>query len=83
MPHYHLNIRNDTELDEDTDGAIYPSPGDARNEAILSARQIMGERIRFGEPLRKSRFEITDADGQVVLVMTFEEALVGIFWLSE
>jgi hypothetical protein len=57
--------------------------GRAKCRIITLTSEIMGERIRFGEPLRKSRFEITDEDGQLVLVMSFEEALVGIFWSSE
>jgi hypothetical protein len=82
MPRYYLNIRNDWELDEDADadGGVYSSLVEAHDEAILSARQIMSECIRFGKPLRRSRFEIVDEDGRVALVMPFEEALVGVWW---
>jgi hypothetical protein len=59
----------------DPDGHEFPDTAAARREAILSAREIVADRLRHGDPVIFGRFEIADAAGQLLDNVTFKEAL--------
>jgi hypothetical protein len=76
MPRFYLHVRKSDILVEDFAGGDFLTAEAARDEAIVAAREIMGEQIRRGElPEPDNRFEITDSDGHLVLTVSFREAL--------
>ena len=77
MPIFYSHIQSDGIYMTDPEGGEYPSLDAARQDAVLSARHIIGEAMKSGAPLRfalKRTFEITDEDGQQVAVLPFAEA---------
>ena len=75
MPHFYLHHRDGETLLKDPDGREFRSLGEARLEAILSARELMSARVLAGRKPNHGRFEIADASNNVVLVVWFEEAI--------
>jgi hypothetical protein len=74
MPLFYFHLRNGEELQEDTNGEDFGSLTAAREEAILSAREIMSERVASGKKPNGSRFEIADDTGRHVLTVPFQDA---------
>jgi hypothetical protein len=70
-----LNMIYDNELVPDPDGDEFPNIAEAKREAILSARQIVGDGLRHGGPVIFGRFEITNEAGKILDNVTFKEAL--------
>ena len=75
MPQLYFNIRHRDEVVEDPGGAEYPSLTEARLDAIKSARELMAEGILAGKLSRQRTFDITDASGNIVLVVPFADAI--------
>lgn len=75
MPRYFFHIRHGDSLLLDSEGADFPSPELAREEAISSAREILAQRIRQGDPLEAESFEITTENGEVVSTVPFRLAI--------
>jgi hypothetical protein len=73
---YHLNIRTDGQLAVDHEGADYVSLNAAKAEALLGAREIVAERLKWGKPYADGDgIELTDADGLVVHTVLFSALL--------
>jgi hypothetical protein len=72
---YFLNQVHRGECIIDDEGECFPDLEAVKNEVIVSAREIMAERLRNGDDLNHSRFEVQDERGQVVLVLPFSEAI--------
>ena len=49
MQRYYFHIRKGDTLEEDIEGAEFPSPYAAREEAIQAAREILAERVLTGQ----------------------------------
>ena len=77
MPHFYLHLRDGERLLKDPDGREFPSLDEARIEAMLSARELISARVLAGRKPNHSKFEITDASDNVVLIVWFEEAISG------
>lgn len=75
MPKFYLHIEQSRGRVEDREGAEYRDLDAARVEAIESAREIMSERVRKGEPANHSRFVIMDEAGRTLDVVPFETAI--------
>ena len=75
MPRFYLHLRQGETLLKDPDGREYRSLDEARAEAVLSARELMSARVLAGRNPNHSRFEIADANDNVVLLVWFEEAI--------
>ena len=76
MPRFYLNVRQDETLVKDPEGSDFSSLDEARAEALLSARELMSARVLAGRKANHSKFEITDDNGNVVMVVWFEEAII-------
>jgi hypothetical protein len=73
MPRYFLDIVNTI---EDPDGADFADLAAARQEATLSARDLISQDIKEGQPLSlKRRIDIRDENGQVLDSVIFSEAV--------
>ncbi len=74
MPHYFFHQRGPDSYIADEEGRDLPNIEAVRAGAISAARDILVERIRSGHT-GFQKFEITDAHGDVVLMLDFKEAL--------
>ncbi|MFK0335371.1 DUF6894 family protein [Rhizobium sp. NPDC090275] len=72
---YFLNIRDGEELLVDPDGSELETVELAIEEAKASARDLMAEKLRAGEPVNGQSFEISDAHGTVVATVKFRDVL--------
>ncbi|MGF6178955.1 DUF6894 family protein [Ensifer sp. 4252] len=71
MTRYFFHIRYGDSLVLDPEGAEFPSIDLAREEAVSSAREILAQRVKQGDPLEAESFEITTEDGQVMSTVPF------------
>jgi hypothetical protein len=74
MPRFYFNLRTSKEFLEDAEGQEYETITAAREEAILSAREILSSRVSSGKFPNSSRFEIMDESGRLVLTVPFQDA---------
>lgn len=75
MPRFFFHIRDGAKLIEDPDGSDLPDLAAAREEASQSARAILAEKLKAGEVLDGQRFEITNAEGVVLVILPFKDIL--------
>ena len=75
MPRYYLHIRDHEGLREDPEGSEFADIGEAHDEALEAARELLADKILANDIIDGSRFEITDENGVVQLVAPFRSAL--------
>ena len=75
MPRFYLHIRDGNSLIEDPDGSDLPDLAAAQDEAIISAREILAERLKHGEILNGQCFEIVDENGELRAVVPLKDAM--------
>lgn len=75
MTQYFFHIRDGGVLIEDPDGGNFQSIEEARSEAILSARDLLADRLRSGGILDGQTIEITTSNGFVVAVVPLKDAI--------
>ncbi|MEE7489373.1 DUF6894 family protein [Methylobacterium oryzae] len=75
MPHFYLHIRDGQWLVEDLDGTDLPDLDAARTEAERSARALLEIQQVDGAVLAGQSFEIADASGQVLAVVSLKDVL--------
>lgn len=76
LARYFFNIRSGEVLNKDPEGEEHETLASAENEAILSAREIMGEAVKSGRSPAKGRvFELTDVAGQILSSIAFDGVL--------
>lgn len=77
MPMYFLDVVADGKRAEDLEGEDYSSVEDARAEARLAIREIVGNDVREGKRLGlERRIDIRDAQGQIVASIAFTDVVV-------
>jgi hypothetical protein len=74
----YFHVRERGSFIEDDQGADFESLEQAREEAIVSAREMMAERIITGRPINDVVFEISDESGKVMLSFPWDDALVRV-----
>nr|WP_222333080.1 hypothetical protein [Rhizobium leguminosarum] len=75
LPRYFFHVRRNDVFEEDSEGIDLASPELACEEATLSAREIVAERIRTGDPADGGAFEIMTEDGALVATVPFRSAI--------
>ncbi|KQQ38817.1 hypothetical protein ASG19_07365 [Rhizobium sp. Leaf306] len=76
MPRYFFNIRSGDVLNKDPEGEEHDTLASAENEAIQSAREIMGEAVKSGRSNAKGKvYELPDVAGQVLSSIAFTDVL--------
>jgi hypothetical protein len=76
MPLYFFHIKEGDDVLHDTEGVDHPDLEAARAEAIESIRQIVGDAVMFGSPLRLDReMLVVDDAGDTLLKFTFNEVV--------
>ena len=76
MSLYFFHIKEGDEVLHDEEGVDHPDLEAARAEAIESIRQIVGDAVMFGSPLRLDReMHVADDAGDTLLKLTFREVV--------
>ena len=77
MARYFFHHQKSDQLLEDEEGEEFPSLERVREEAVLSAREIIAEAAKQGRDATKDSFSIADDLGQTVLVLQFADVLTS------
>lgn len=75
MPRYYFDIKSNEDFVEDPEGVELKGDGEAREEAIDAAREILAERVRKGEVIDGHVFDVRDDDGTKVFTLPFRDVL--------
>ena len=75
MPRFFIDLRDQTGLIRDEEGAIYDHIEDALDEAKASARDLVRQYMDNRIPLSTSCVEIRDTQGRTVATLTVAEVL--------
>jgi hypothetical protein len=75
MPRYFFHRRSASNYVEDLEGEELANIDDARDEAVMAAREIMSEEVLNGIAPDGSQFEIADDSGIVLAIIKFQSAL--------
>ncbi len=74
MARFYFHIRKGEALLEDDEGLDLPDLNAAREQALLSAREVVADAVKFGRPAPDC-FVITDESGHEVASLSFKEAV--------
>jgi hypothetical protein len=66
MPRYFFHVREGNTLNRDEEGQELPDAEAARQEAISTSREMLGEKLLHGGSLNHRTIEIADETGHVV-----------------
>jgi hypothetical protein len=75
MARYYLHINNGGGYSEDTEGQELADLGAARTAAIEGVRSLLSEEARQGQLDLSGTIEIADADGNILLIVPFSDAV--------
>jgi hypothetical protein len=79
MPRYSFNIRFDGSIIEDEEGLELAGLDAAREEAVLSARSLVLEELRSGNPIGPTDgIAVSDETGHVLLTILFTEVALNV-----
>jgi hypothetical protein len=66
MPRYFFHVREGSSFHRDEEGQELPDAEAARQEAVNTSREMLGEKLLHGGPLNHRTIEIADETGHVV-----------------
>ncbi|MDB5556177.1 MAG: hypothetical protein JWL86_6161 [Rhizobium sp.] len=75
MPRFYFNVRDGDTLIADREGVEMPGKSAAAEEARQAARDLLAERVKFGEPLESRQFEVVNDNGETILTLPFRSVL--------
>jgi hypothetical protein len=75
MARFYFHLQTDGSLLQDSDGTDLPHPEAARQEAILAARDILGNAIKAGREKVPEAFVIADESGRKIAVVPLSAVL--------
>jgi hypothetical protein len=75
MPRYYFHVLKNGLLEKDLEGADFPSPEAAREEALTAAREMLAELLLADQVIDGASFEITDDAGVVVDRIPFRSVI--------
>lgn len=75
MSRFFFNMREGDCLVKDPDGSELPNVEAAKEEARISARHLLAEKLRAGEVIDGQCFEITDEAGELRAVIRMKDVL--------
>jgi hypothetical protein len=76
MPKFYFHVMRGTKRTRDIEGANLPDIEAAIDEATTASRELVANALLKGEAVTDGAFEITDADGMVLLTLPFPTAQV-------
>jgi hypothetical protein len=75
MSRFYFHIRDGEGLVPDEEGMDLLDLEAAKNEAVISAREIMANNLRSGRPLNGQWFEIVNEAGDIVATVKFKDVI--------
>ena len=70
MPKYFFHLHTENSIETDSVGVEFPSLEEAVSDALRARREyLQDERIDDPREERRCRFEITDQDGKIVMMV--------------
>jgi hypothetical protein len=75
MARYHFHLHECGTIIRDEEGLKKPDLDSVREQALRSAREIMGGEIKSGKLCLGCHIEVQDEAGQVVLVVPLKDAV--------
>jgi len=78
MPYLYLHLREGDDLIEDPDGSDFPDLAAAELAALAGLRDIVGESLKWGQPVKTRAIVIADATGNPLATVTLPDAMKGI-----
>jgi len=75
MGRFYFHLQADDQIVPDDEGADLPDLSAAEHEAILAAREILGEAIKSGRPEVSKAFVIADEEGRALAIVPFTAVL--------
>jgi hypothetical protein len=75
MPRFYFNVITADGKREDFEGSDLPSLDEARLEALKDARSLMSEAILLGDDISSRRMEICNEAGEILLTVSFLDAI--------
>lgn len=73
--HFFFNVRSEFQNDVDKEGIELADLAAAREEATRSAREMVAEIVRNDERIDGMRYEIADAEGQILETIWFRDVI--------
>jgi hypothetical protein len=74
MPHYYLHQRNEIYV-PDEEGEDFADLAEARQKALVGARSILSEEVKYGSLDLRGAIEIADDSGAIVEIVPFQETI--------
>src|SRR5258707_9936453 len=71
MGRFYFHLQADDQIVPDDEGVDLPDLSAAEHEAILAAREILGEAIKSGRPEVSKAFVIADEEGRALAIVPF------------
>lgn len=75
MPRFYFHVRDGDTLITDQEGVEMPGNAAAAEEARQAARDLLAERVKYGEPLEARHFEVVNDNGETILTLPFRSVL--------
>jgi hypothetical protein len=76
VPLFFFHIRRQDDFEADVEGMTFDTLNDALSDATDSLREIVAEELRAGRPIDIVGIEIADTKGEVIKVVTVEDAVL-------
>ena len=75
MTQFFFHVRDGEDYLQDEEGVDLPDLDTAQHEAVLAAREMISEMVLKGQIIDGQTFEIADADGRILTVVSFKSAI--------
>ena len=75
MPYLYMHIQSGDCFCKDLYGEVYATLDDARQEALLGARDIMSDKVLRGQDPYQGHVIIADDAGRTLMVVPFRDAV--------
>jgi hypothetical protein len=75
MPRFYFNVRDGDTLIADQEGVEMPGKSAAVEEATQAARDLLAERVKYGEPIESRQFDVLNDRGETILTLPFRSVL--------
>jgi hypothetical protein len=76
MPLYYFHVRNGLGFTRDDEGQDLPDTDAARKVALRGIRSMLASEVAEGRIDLRGRIEVTDAEGESVFEVPFDDAIV-------
>lgn len=75
MPRFYFHVQSHEGLHRDIEGSVFDTANQAQEEAINSAREIVGARIAAGGSADGDTFIVEDEQGNTVFQLPFRSVV--------